>query len=224
MIIVLVGAPGAGKGTQAGRLVETYGMVHLSSGDLLRDERKRGTDLGKLADSFISTGTLVPDDVVIKMILGKMRELNASDVILDGFPRTVAQAEALDVALAAEGQKIAVVPYIKVEPATLLDRLGGRLTCRADGSHLYNAKYNPPAVAGICDIDGSLLYQRDDDMPDKIKTRLDTYFAQTMPVIEYYRVKGLLREINGEQDIEQVWADLLTAIGKTSESLPSLVG
>lgn len=224
MIIVLVGAPGAGKGTQAGRLVETYGMAHLSSGDLLRDERKRGTDLGKWADSYITAGTLVPDDLVIKMILGKMRELNVSDVILDGFPRTVAQAEALDVALAAEGQKIAVVPYIKVEPAMLLDRLSGRLTCRTDGSHVYNAKYKPPVIPSVCDIDGSPLYQREDDQPDKVKTRLDTYFAQTMPVIEYYRAKGLLREINGEQDIEQVWSDLLFAIGKQREDPGTLVG
>jgi adenylate kinase len=224
LIIVLVGAPGAGKGTQAGRLVETYGMAHLSSGDLLRDERKRGTDLGKLADSYITAGTLVPDDLVIKMFLGKMRELNARDVILDGFPRTVAQAEALDVALAAESKKIAVVPYIKVEPAVLLDRLGGRLTCRADGSHVYNAKYNPPAIPGVCDIDGNPLYQREDDQPDKIKTRLDTYFAQTMPVINYYRAKGLLCEMNGEQDIEPVWADLLYAIGKQREDPGPLVG
>ncbi len=218
MIIVLVGAPGAGKGTQAEHLVSQFGMVHLSSGDLLRDERKRGTELGKLADSYISAGILVPDDVVIKMILSKMHQLADQDIILDGFPRTVAQAEALDAALDAEGNRINVVPYINVQQAVLRDRLGGRLTCRTDNSHVYNIKYNPPLVPGQCDIDDGELYQREDDKPEKIATRLETYFAQTMPVIEYYRAKGLLREIDGEQDIAAVWQDLLAALGRQEQA------
>ena len=214
MIIILVGAPGAGKGTQAERLVEHFGMVHLSSGDLLRDERKRGTELGQLADQYISAGTLVPDDLVIKMILGKMHELNASDVILDGFPRTVAQADALATALSAEGKQIDAVPYIKVATPVLLDRLSGRLTCKTNNAHIYNEKFNPPHVEGVCDIDGGELYQREDDKPEKIETRLNTYLADTVPVIEYYREKEMLQEINGEQDIEDVWQALLIAIGK----------
>jgi adenylate kinase len=213
MIIILVGAPGAGKGTQAERLVERFGMTHLSSGDLLRDERKRGTDLGQLANQYMSEGQLVPDDLVIKMILGKMHELNASDVILDGFPRTVAQADALGAALSAEGKNIDSVPYIKVSTSVLLDRLNGRLTCKTNNAHIYNEKFNPPHLAGICDIDGGELYQREDDKPEKIKTRNDAYFADTVPVIEYYREKGMLQEINGEQDIEDVWQALLQTIG-----------
>lgn len=214
MIIVLVGAPGAGKGTQAERLVEHFGMFHLSSGDLLRDERKRGTELGKLADHYISAGTLVPDDLVIKMILSKMHQLADAGIILDGFPRTVAQADALAAALAAEDKRIDVVPYVKVQTSVLLDRLGGRLTCRINNAHIYNEKSAPPIIPGVCDIDDGELYQREDDKPEKIATRLDTYFAQTMPVIEYYREHRLLREIDGEQSIEQVWHDLLQVIGK----------
>jgi adenylate kinase len=212
MIIVLLGAPGAGKGTQAEILEERLGLVHVSSGDLLRDHRKRGTELGKIADKYMAKGELVPDDLVINMI---MERLDAPDVergiLLDGFPRTVPQAVALDEALAVKNKRVNSTVYIKVDNEALLDRLSGRLTCRNCG-HVYHEKFAPPRVAGVCDVCGGELYQRDDDKRETAVNRLGVYFDQTLPIIQYYRDHNLLCEVNGEQPVEKVTEDILKCL------------
>jgi len=212
MIIILLGAPGAGKGTQAELLEEELQMVHVSSGDLLRDNIKRGTELGKVADGYMSKGELVPDNLVIEMILER---IDAPDVergiLLDGFPRTLPQAEALDDALEVKGKRVNSALYIKVDNETLLDRLSGRWICRKNG-HIFHEKFAPPAVPGICDECGSELYQRDDDTRETTMNRLQVYFKQTLPIIQYYRERNFLCEVNGDQAIERVMDDLLECL------------
>lgn len=211
-IIVLLGPPGAGKGTQAKVLSEELGLVHISSGDLFRENLKAQTDLGKLAQSFMGRGELVPDDVTIGMVKERLSRPDcARGAILDGFPRTPAQADALARMLAETGQKVKVVPYISVPSDELVTRLGGRWTCREHG-HIFNEKFNPPAVPGKCDFDGSELYQRDDDKSETVERRIRVYFEQTSPLIEYYRKQGLLAEIDGRQGIDQVTSDLLKSV------------
>lgn len=210
--IVLLGPPGAGKGTQAEVISEKTGLAHISSGDIFRENLKAQTELGKLAKGYIDRGALVPDDVTIAMIRDRLMKPDTKQgALLDGFPRTPVQAEALSEMLASWGGKVDVVPYIAVPPEVLVERLGGRWTCRAQG-HVYHEKYNPPKEAGKCDIDGSELYQRDDDKPETVKNRIKVYFEQTAPLIEYYRNKGLLVEIDGTQPIDKVTEQMLKAI------------
>jgi len=212
-LIVLLGPPGAGKGTQAKVLSQTLGLSHISSGDLFRDHLQRKTELGILAQGYMQRGELVPDNVTISMIRERMRDKDCGKgAILDGFPRTVAQAEALDQFLA--DSKLGTIrkgPYIKVESQVLVDRLGGRWSCRA-GGHVYHEKFNPPKVAGKCDVDGTDLYQREDDKAETVKNRIRVYFEQTAPLIEYYRRKGVLAEIDGAKPIEEVTGDLLASV------------
>lgn len=210
--IVLLGPPGAGKGTQAEVLEEKTGLVHVSSGDIFRENLKAQTELGKLAQTFMNRGELVPDDVTIAMIRERLSRPDCREgAILDGFPRTPAQAMALDTMLAEIGSRINCVPYISVPEEVLIERLSGRLTCRAQG-HIYHRVNNPPKKAGVCDEDGSELYQRDDDKPETVARRIRVYFEQTSPLIDYYRTAGLLVEIDGTQPIDQVTAALLAAI------------
>jgi adenylate kinase len=212
--LVLLGPPGVGKGTQAKVLSGTMELAHISSGDLFRENIKNQTELGKLAKSYIDKGNLVPDDVTISMIRERLkREDCKTGAILDGFPRTPAQADALISILAEFGGKVNVVPYITAAEEILTERLSGRWTCRTQG-HVYNEKFNPPTKQGACDIDGSELYQRDDDKTETVKNRIRVYLEQTMPLVEYYRAKGNLVEINGVQDVEQVTKDLLSALKK----------
>jgi adenylate kinase len=212
--IILLGPPGAGKGTQADIVSEKMGLVHISSGDIFRENLKQQTELGKLAQGFMTRGELVPDDVTIAMIRERLARPDcANGALLDGFPRTPAQADALAEMLAAWGRKINNVLYISVQPEALIERLGGRWTCRAQ-NHVYHQKYNPPQTAGVCDLDGSELYQREDDKPATVENRIRVYLAQTSPLIEYYRQVGLLTELDGTQPIEQVTAQLLAAIEK----------
>jgi adenylate kinase len=209
MIIVLLGAPGAGKGTQAEILEDQLGLVHVSSGDLLRDHRKRGTELGQVAERYMKLGELVPDNLVIEMILDRIDAPDAErGVLLDGFPRTSPQAGALDEALDVKGKRVNSAIYIKVDNEVLLDRLSGRLTCRNCG-HVYHEKFAPPRVPGICDVCGGELYQRDDDKRETAIKRLTVYFDLTLPIIQYYRDRNLLCEVNGEQPIEKVTEDML---------------
>jgi len=209
MIMILLGAPGAGKGTQSEILAERLRLVHVSSGDLLRDHYKRGTELGKVAEQYMVRGELVPDDLVIEMIMERM---DAPDVehgiLLDGFPRTVPQAEALDAAVVVKNKKIGAAVNIKVDNEVLLDRLSGRLTCKRCG-HVYHEKFAPPKVPGVCDVCGGELYQRDDDKRETAVTRLTVYFDRTLPIIQYYREHKLLCEVNGEQPVEKVTEDIL---------------
>jgi len=210
--IVLLGPPGAGKGTQAEIVSEKLGLVHVSSGDIFRENLKQQTELGKMAQGYMNRGELVPDDVTIAMIHERLsRQDCANGALLDGFPRTPAQADALAKMLATLHSQVNSVPYISVPAEVLIERLSGRWTCRAEG-HVYHEKHNPPKKAGICDLDGSELYQREDDKPATVENRIRVYMNQTSPLIEYYRQKGLLAEIDGMQPIENVTADLMAAI------------
>ncbi|HJS19570.1 MAG TPA: adenylate kinase [Anaerolineales bacterium] len=209
--IVLLGPPGVGKGTQAKILSERSGLAHISSGDLFRENLKNKTELGQLAQTYMTKGELVPDDVTIAMIRERITRPDCkSGAILDGFPRTPAQADALENMLHEFNGHVDTVPFITAEEDTLVERLSSRLTCRANG-HIFNEKFNPPKEAGRCDLDGSELYQRDDDRAETVKRRIDVYLAQTSPLISYYRDHGKLVEINGMQPIEQVTNDLLRA-------------
>jgi adenylate kinase len=208
--IVLLGPPGAGKGTQAKIISENKGLPHISSGDIFRENLKNQTDLGALAKGYMDRGELVPDDVTIAMIRERLSRLDcANGALLDGFPRTPAQAAALDAMLADFNGRVNWVPYINVPEDELVQRLTGRWTCRVNPAHIYNIKTNPPARPGVCDIDGGELYQRDDDKEATVKNRIQVYFKQTMPLIEYYRQAGVLVEVHGQQSIEKVGADLL---------------
>jgi adenylate kinase len=212
--IVLLGPPGVGKGTQAKILSERSGLAHISSGDLFRENLKKQTELGKLAQTYMTKGELVPDDVTVAMIRERLSRPDCKDgAILDGFPRTPAQADALENMLHEFNGHVDLVPFITADEDVLVERLSGRWTCRASG-HVFNEKFNPEKVRGICDFDGSELYQRDDDKVETVKRRIDVYLAQTSPLIEYYRNHGKLVEIDGTQGIEQVTENLLHAVQK----------
>jgi adenylate kinase len=212
--IVLLGPPGVGKGTQAKILSERTGLAHISSGDLFRENLKNQTELGKLAQTYMTKGELVPDDVTIAMIRERLARPDCeSGAILDGFPRTPAQAEALETMLQEFNGHVDVVPFVTADENVLLERLTGRWTCRANG-HIFNEKSNPPKNDKLCDFDGSDLYQRDDDKAETVKHRIEVYFDQTSPLISYYRDHGKLIEIDGRRPIDQVTQDLLTAVSK----------
>jgi adenylate kinase len=212
--IVMLGPPGVGKGTQAKILAERTGLAHISSGDLFRENLKNQTELGKLAQTYMTKGELVPDDVTVAMIKDRLiRPDCEAGAILDGFPRTPAQAEALETMLQDFNGSVDIVPFITAEENVLIDRLTGRWTCRENG-HVFNEKTNPPKEAGKCDFDGSELYQRDDDKAETVKNRIQVYFKQTSPLISYYRDHGKLVEIDGMQSIDQVTDDLLAALEK----------
>ena len=210
--IVLLGPPGAGKGTQARVLVEKTGLVHISSGDIFRENIKNQTELGVLAQTYMNRGELVPDDITIAMIRERLSRPDCtSGALLDGFPRTPVQAEALDKLLADFAGRVDLVPYITAPEPDLIKRLGGRWTCRAQG-HVYNEHFNPPREPGTCDIDGSELFQRDDDKPETVKRRIQVYLDQTAPLVAHYRDQGRLIEVNGAQPIEQVAQVLVDAL------------
>jgi adenylate kinase len=212
--IVMLGPPGVGKGTQAKILAEETGLAHISSGDLFRENLKNQTELGKLAQTYMTKGELVPDDVTVAMIKDRLTRPDCEGgAILDGFPRTPAQAEALETMLQDFNGSVDIVPFITAEESVLIDRLGGRWTCRENG-HIFNEKTNPPKEAGKCDFDGSELYQRDDDKAETVKNRIQVYFKQTSPLISYYRDHGKLVEIDGTQPIDQVTHDLMAAMKK----------
>ena len=212
MYVLLLGAPGAGKGTQAEAIVRTFGFKHVASGDVMRAMREEQTPIGAKVREYYDQGLLVPDDVVIEAMLSKVQG-DAPGYLLDGFPRTQAQAEALDQALEAAGKQIDAVVYINVSEDELLNRLTGRWICR-NGDAVYHEKNNPPQQPGVCDRCGGELYQRPDDTREAGETRLKVYFEQTAPLIEYYRNHGVLTEVNGEQPIEAVERDLLRALGE----------
>lgn len=214
MYIVLLGPPGAGKGTQAQVIAKEFGLMHISSGDLFRENLKNMTELGKLAQGYMNRGELVPDDVTIAMVKDRITRPDcAQGVLLDGFPRTPAQADALAKMLGELGQKVTSVPYISVPADVLIERLSGRWTCPTCGS-VYHEKYNPPKVAGKCDREGSELIQRDDDKPATVERRIRVYMEQTAPLIKYYQDRGLLVEVDGRQSIESVSQHMLAALRK----------
>ncbi len=211
--IILLGAPGAGKGTQATVLSELQDIPHVSSGDLFRDNLKRETPLGLQAKSYMEKGELVPDDVTVAMVHDRLNQpdCDSKGVILDGFPRTVEQARALGKVLQQDGKKIDLVVYIQVPEDVLVQRLTGRWICRACQT-VYHTLHNPPRTAAECDACGGELYQRSDDRPETVQNRLNVYFEQTLPLVDFYQEKGLLREMDGQQDIETVGTALLEVI------------
>lgn len=212
--IVLLGPPGVGKGTQAKILVEKTGLPHISSGDLFRENMKNRTELGRQVQVYMDKGELVPDDLTIAMVEDRLSKPDCkAGAILDGFPRTPAQAEALRKTLATRSADVNVVPFINAAEEVLVERMSGRLVCRA-GGHVYHEKFSPPKVAGICDLDGSELYEREDDNADTIRRRIHVYMQQTAPLIEFYRGEGKLVEIDGSRSIEAVTQSLMAAIGK----------
>jgi len=206
--LVLLGPVGAGKGTQARRIAEKYHVPHVASGDLLRMHRAQKTELGQAAVSYMDRGALVPDDLVISMIVDRMRQPDANHgVLLDGFPRTLAQARALDDELAEEGRTLKLALYLEVPFDILVERAANRWTCRTC-STTYDYRVNPPRKAGICDIDGGELYQREDDRSDVVSERIKVYLKDTVPVVEYYRERGILRTIDGTRDIDGVAGEI----------------
>ena len=212
--VVLMGGPGAGKGTQARRLENELGLPQVATGDLFRQHIKNETKLGKLAQGYMDAGDLVPDEVTVSMVRERLSKSDCvKGALLDGFPRTIAQARALDEILAQMGARIGVVPFIRVGSDVLLQRLAGRWTC-TDCGHVYHMLFRPPQVEGICDFDGSALYQREDDTEETQKRRIEVYFERTEPLLDYYRQRGKLVEVNGEQSIEEVQNDLVITVRK----------
>jgi adenylate kinase len=209
--IVMLGPPGAGKGTQAKKIAQELALVHISTGDLFRENLTNETELGKLAQHYMNQGELVPDHITVGMVEERLSRPDCDKgAVLDGFPRTPAQAKALDKLLAGLNSDVKVVPYIKVPDEVLVERLSGRWMSKS--GRVYHEKYNPPVVKWIDDIDGSELYQREDDKPETVRHRIEVYNEQTSPLIAYYREKGLLVEIDGTQGIDNVTAAIMNAI------------
>jgi adenylate kinase len=211
-LFVMVGAPGAGKGTQAAILARALGVPHVASGELFRAAIRGKTPLGRQVQEFMGRGALVPDELAIRLILQRLAEPDAADgAILDGFPRTRPQAAALDAALARRGAKVTGALYVGVREQELLRRLSGRWLCPAEG-HSYHAVDRPPVRPGVCDIDGSELYQRDDDRPATVRARLERQLPPMYEVVDHYTERGVLTAVDGEQPIEQVTEVLLRAM------------
>ncbi|WP_017729577.1 adenylate kinase [Halalkalibacterium ligniniphilum] len=208
MNLILMGLPGAGKGTQAERIVEKYNIPHISTGDMFRAAIKEETELGMKAKSFMDAGELVPDEVTIGIVRERLSKSDCENgFLLDGFPRTVAQAEALEKMLASMERQLDYVLNIDVPEQLLMDRLTGRRVSPTSG-RTYHVMFNPPKVEGICDVDGSELIQRDDDKPETVKKRLEVNQKQAQPLIDFYTEKGYLKNINGDQDINKVFEDI----------------
>lgn len=207
MNIVLLGAPGAGKGTQAQKLVETYGLAHISTGDLLRAAVKAQSELGKQAQSYMEAGKLVPDELVINLVKERLGEKDAeAGFILDGFPRNTAQAVTLDSELADMHKELDAAVLIDVKPEVIIERLSSRRTCKACG-------YTAPAGTDVCPRCGGEMYQRDDDKPETIKNRLDVYEKSTSPLVEYYKGQHILVSVDGDRDVDEVFADVQELLG-----------
>lgn len=207
MRIVLLGAPGAGKGTQCKRIVDRYGVEHLSSGDILRKERSQGTELGKQAQSYMDSGGLVPDELIVKMMAEAISKTGEAGFVLDGFPRTVNQASELDKSLESAGENIQLAVNLKISDEKVIERMTGRRSCPECGA-VYHVTNMPPKVEGKCDNDGTELVQRPDDKEEVVKKRLETYHKQTAPVADYYRKKDILMEIDANTEADQV-SDIL---------------
>ncbi|WP_316773487.1 adenylate kinase [Streptomyces sasae] len=218
MRIVLVGPPGAGKGTQAVRLAKELKIPHISTGDLFRANISQQTELGKLAKSYMDAGNLVPDEVTIAMAKDRMEQPDAvNGFLLDGFPRNVSQAEALDELLKTEKIKLDAVLDLEVPEEEVVKRIAGRRLCRKDNSHVFHVTYSPPKVEGVCDVCGGELYQRDDDSEDTVRTRLEVYHTQTEPIIDYYKTQGLVATISALGPVDEVTKRALDALGRDGD-------
>ncbi|MBN1763834.1 MAG: adenylate kinase [Sedimentisphaerales bacterium] len=214
MIIVFLGPPGAGKGTQCKMLVDRYNMLHISSGDILRRHRKEGTELGQKAQSYMDAGDLVPDDLIVAMMIEEMKKIGqGGGFILDGFPRTIGQARELDAALEKEGKSVDVALCLEVDDSKLEERITGRRSCSVCGK-AYHIQFNPPRQKNQCDNGCGPLVQRPDDTEDVVRNRIKTYHDQTAPLVAYYQNKGNLQSINGDVGIEQVRESLFEVLDK----------
>jgi adenylate kinase len=213
LILILLGPPGAGKGTQAALVSQGAGVAHVATGDLFRENIRNQTELGMQAKAYVDKGALVPDELTIRLLLDRLdRPDTQKGVLLDGCPRTVEQARALDEALKLRGQAVDKVLYINVGEEEVVRRLAGRWTCRNCGA-VYHQVFSPPKQTGTCDQCGGELYQRDDDKPETVRNRLTVFNQQTAPLIDYYKGQGKLLEVNGEQEAGAVGRDLLKAAG-----------
>ena len=209
MKIVMLGAPGAGKGTQAKMISEKYGIPHISTGDIFRANIKENTELGQKAKTYMDKGLLVPDELVVDRLA---QDDAKKGYVLDGFPRTIPQAEALTEALAKIGEKMDYAINVEVPDENIIDRMSGRRACVACGG-TYHIKYNPTKKEGICDACGGELILRDDDKPETVKQRLEVYHTQTQPLIDYYTKEGILKEVDGTQDLQKVFDDITAILG-----------
>ena len=213
MKIIMLGAPGAGKGTQAKKLSEKYGIPHISTGDIFRANIKNGTELGKKAKTYMDQGLLVPDELVVDLVVDRVNQDDCvNGYVLDGFPRTIPQAEALDKALKELGQKIDYAINVEVPDENIVHRMGGRRACIGCGA-TYHVEFNAPKVEDVCDTCGGELVLRDDDKPETVQKRLSVYHAQTQPLIDYYKKANVLVEVDGTQDINVVFQDIVKILG-----------
>lgn len=209
MKIIMLGAPGAGKGTQAKLIAEKYGIPHISTGDIFRANIKEGTDLGKEAKGYMDKGQLVPDDLTVRILLDRVSKDDCSKgYVLDGFPRTIPQAEVLDTEVARLGESIDFAIDVDVPDENIIRRMSGRRACLKCGA-TYHIEHIPPKKEGICDTCGSELVLRDDDKPETVKKRLEVYHTQTQPLIDYYSKQNILRTVDGTRDMQEVFADIV---------------
>lgn len=214
MKIIMLGAPGAGKGTQAKMLAEKYGIPHISTGDIFRANIKNNTELGKKAKSYMDAGELVPDELTVDLVLDRIKVKDCMNgFILDGFPRNIPQAEALDYALNNQNEKIDYAINVDVPDANIIERMSGRRACLNCGA-TYHVVTIPPKKEGICDVCGSELVLRDDDQPETVKKRLDVYHEQTQPLIDYYKKQNILKSVNGMEPMETVFANIVAILGE----------
>ena len=212
MKIIMVGAPGAGKGTQAKRIAEKYGIPHVSTGDIFRKNLKEGTELGLKAKVYMDQGALVPDEITIGMLMDRIHEDDCKNgYVLDGFPRNIPQAEALTEALASGNESIDAVIDVNVPDENIMDRMSGRRTCRKCGEG-FHVVFNPSTVPGVCDVCCGELYTRDDDLPETVKKRLVVYHSQTQPLIDYYSKRQILKSVDGTQRMDKVFADIIEVL------------
>lgn len=214
MKIVMLGAPGAGKGTQAKKIAEKYQLPHISTGDIFRANIKNGTELGKKAKTYMDQGLLVPDELVVDLVVDRLKQDDCKNgYILDGFPRTIPQAEALDAALAAIGEKMDYALNVDVPDENIINRMSGRRACVSCGA-TYHVEFNPTKAEGVCDACGAELILRDDDKAETVKKRLDVYHDQTQPLIDYYKNAGILVDIDGTVDMNDVFNAIVTILGE----------
>ena len=214
MKIIMLGAPGAGKGTQAKKIADKYSIPHISTGDIFRANIKEGTELGQKAKGYMDQGLLVPDELVVDLVVDRVKKEDCKNgYVLDGFPRTIPQAESLDAALAELNEKIDYALNIDVPDDNIINRMSGRRACVGCGA-TYHIKYNPTKVEGVCDACGEKLILRDDDKPETVKNRLSIYHEQTQPLIDYYNKAGVLAEVDGTKDMEDVFKDIVNILGK----------
>ena len=214
MKIIMLGAPGAGKGTQAKKIAEKYSIPHISTGDIFRANIKNNTELGKKAKTYMDKGELVPDELVVDLIMDRFKEADcANGYVLDGFPRTIPQAEALDKALAANNETVDYAINVEVPDENIINRMSGRRSCKDCGA-IFHVQYNPPKKENCCDVCGGELILRDDDKAETVKKRLDVYHTQTQPLIDYYTTQGVLKTVDGTAALDKVFQAIVEILGE----------